>query len=70
MRGKVIWIDPTNAESIKVQIDGSYVASVVLLGHEVEEGDIIEGDLENLGEEILYNVTQLKELEVFIEDLC
>ncbi len=38
MRGKVVWIDPTNSELIKVQIDGSYLVLIELLGHEVEIG--------------------------------
>lgn len=69
MKGKVIWIDPTNSELIKVQIDGSYVALIELLGHEVELGDEIKGDLESLGRETLYNITQQEELEVSIENL-
>lgn len=69
MRGKVIWIDPTNSELIKVQIDGSYVALIELLGHEVEIGDEIKGNLGSLGCETLYNVTQNEELDVSIENL-
>lgn len=69
MRGKVIWIDPTNSELIKVQIDGSYVALIELLGHEVEIGDEIKGNLDSLGCETLYNVTQNEELDVSIENL-
>ncbi len=69
MRGKVVWIDPTNSELIKVQIDGSYLVLIELLGHEVEIGDEIKGDLENLGGETLYNVTQQEYIDVFIQDL-
>lgn len=69
MKGKVIWIDPQNSELIKVKIDGSYVALIELLGHGVEIGDEITGDLESLGRETLYNVTQQEELEVSIENL-
>ena len=69
MRGKVIWIDPTNSELIKVQIDGSYVALIELLCHEVEIGDEIKGNLDSLGCETLYNVTQNEELDVSIENL-
>lgn len=69
MRGKVIWIDPTNSELSKVQIDGSYLVLIELLGHEVEIGDEIKGDLENLGGETLYNVTQQEYIDVFIQDL-
>ncbi len=69
MRGKVVWIDPTNSELSKVQIDGSYLVLIELLGHEVEIGDEIKGDLENLGGETLYNVTQQEYIDVFIQDL-
>ena len=69
MRGKVVWIDPTISELIKVQIDGSYLVLIELLGHEVEIGDEIKGDLENLGGETLYNVTQQEYIDVFIQDL-
>lgn len=69
MRGRVIYIDPNNSELIKVQFDGERIATVELLGDEVEINDILNGNFYNLGGETLYNLTQNEELEVFIQDI-
>lgn len=68
MQGKVIWIDSNNPELIKVQFDGERIAIVELLGTEVEIEDILIGDFTNLGGEILFNKTQGKKIDVFIQD--
>ena len=68
MRGKVVWIDPNNSELIKVQFDGGRIATIELLGAEVEIEDIIIGNFANLGGEMLYNKTQEEDLDVFIQD--
>lgn len=67
MYGKVIWIDPNNSELIKVQFDGGRIATVELLGTEVEIEDILIGNFTNLGE-TLYNKNQEEDLDVFIQD--
>ncbi len=69
MKGTVVWIDPNNSELIKVRTENEIISLIELLGHEVEIGDIITGNLEDLGREDLYNVTQHEELDVFIQNL-
>jgi hypothetical protein len=69
MKGTVVWIDPNNNELIKVKTENGSIALIELLGHQVEIGDVIKGNLEDLGGEPLYNVTQQEELDVSIENL-
>lgn len=69
MKGIVVWIDPKNDELIKVKTEEGNIALIELLGHQVEIGDVIKGNLEDLGGETLYNLTQLEELDVCIENL-
>ena len=68
MQGKVVWIDPNNSESIKVQFDSERIATIESLGAEVELGDILIGKLTNLGGETLFNATQKENIDVFIQD--
>lgn len=68
MQGKVVWIDPNNSESIKVQFDSERIATIELLGAEVAIGDIIIGKFINLGGEIMFNQTQKKNIDAFIQD--
>jgi hypothetical protein len=69
MKGIVVWIDPKNNGMIKVKTENETISLMELLGHEVEIGDIIKGNLEDLGGETLYNITQQEEIDVFIENL-
>jgi len=60
MYGKVIWIDPNNSELIKVQFDGGRIATVELLGTEVEIEDILIGNFTNLGGKLYIIKTKKK----------
>ena len=68
MYGKVVWIDPNNSELIKVHFDGGRIATIELLGTEVEIEDIIIGNFTNLGGETLFNKTLGENLDAFIQD--
>lgn len=69
MKGEVIRINSNNREMITVKTENSSIVVIELIGHEVELGDIISGNLEDLGGEILYNLTQEEKLDVYIQKL-
>jgi hypothetical protein len=49
---------------------GTYISVVELLGgYDIEIGDEIKGNLESLGGEVLFNISQDEEMDVFIQDL-
>jgi hypothetical protein len=66
LKGKVIKIE---REMITVLIENDRTSFIELLGDEVDLGDILSGNLEDLGGETLFNITQNEEIEVFIQDL-
>lgn len=54
---------------IEVQAE-TCISVIELLGaYEVEVGDEIEGDLDNLGSEELLNLSQVENMDVYIQDL-
>lgn len=68
MRGKVTLINPKRGMAALVTENEEYT-SFELLGHDVEIGDIIRGDLESVGSETWYNETQMEKIEVMVEDI-
>lgn len=54
---------------IEVQTD-SFVSIIELIGgYNIEIGDEIEGNLDSLGGEEIYNLSQDENMDVFIQDL-
>jgi hypothetical protein len=66
MNGRVVGI---NCNKGFIAIDtGSGISVVELLGgYDVEMGDKISGDLEALGGESLYNISQQEEMDTYIQ---
>lgn len=69
MRGKVIKIDSNNQEMITVKTENSRIVVIELIGHEVELGDILCGNLEDLGGETIQNLSKDEELYVCVQKL-
>ncbi len=54
---------------IEVQTS-TFISIIELLGdYKIEIGDEVEGNLDSLGGEKLYNISQNEHIEVFIQDL-
>ena len=68
MKGKVTLININRGMAALVTENNEYT-SFELLGHDVELGDIIIGDLESLSGETWYNKTQMEEIDVAVEDI-
>ncbi len=67
MKGVVSHIQSNGFVEIKAD---TFVSVVELLGgYEVEIGDEIRGNLDSLGGEELYNISQDEQMDVFIQDL-
>lgn len=68
MKGKIALYNPKRGMAALITENDEYT-SFELLGHDIEVGDVITGDLESLGGETWYNQTQMEEIEVFVEDI-
>lgn len=69
MKGTVSLIS-YNRDMVAVTTEnGDYTIFEVLGGHNIELGDAISGNLENLAGEILTNLSKDEEIDVFIEDI-
>ncbi|WLE95986.1 MAG: hypothetical protein QTN59_15030 [Candidatus Electrothrix communis] len=68
MKGKVALINPKRGMASLITVNEEYT-TFVSLGHHVDIGDIISGDLESLGGETWYNETQMEGIDVFVEDI-
>jgi hypothetical protein len=67
MKGIVTHIQENGFVEIQTN---SFIAVVELIGgYEVEVGDEISGQLDNLGGETIYNISQYEEVDVFIQNL-
>jgi len=68
MKGKVTLINPNRGMAALVTENDEYT-SFEPLGHDIELGDIISGDLESVGGETWYNETQMEKIDVAVEDI-
>ncbi|MGD8191525.1 hypothetical protein ACQCN2_16215 [Brevibacillus ginsengisoli] len=68
MKGKVIAVNNSTCK-IKVLNENRNVSVIEILDDLPEVGDILEGSLESLGGEMLFNLTKQTSLDVFIDDI-
>ena len=68
MNGKIVLINQKNGLAALITENDDYT-SFEPLGHIIELGDNITGNLESLGGETWYNETQNEHIEVFVEDI-
>ena len=68
MQGTVIKANAKREMAIVSTSRGSYTV-IELLGGSVQPGDVLEGNLDDMAGETLRNVTQMTELEVFIQSV-
>lgn len=69
LKGKVYMINPRKGLVAILTENNSFTIAEVLEMTLPELGDIVQGDLESLGGETLYNVTRKETIEVFIQDI-
>ncbi|MGC2425321.1 MAG: hypothetical protein WA666_13325 [Nitrospirota bacterium] len=68
MKGTVVEYNPKRGTCI-VKDNSNEYSVLELLGHEVEVGDVISGNLHNLGSETVFNETQMEAMSVYIQDI-
>lgn len=69
VKGKVYMINPDKGW-VAILTENNTFSIVEILEMTLPElGDIVQGDLESLGEETLYNINQQEEIDVFIQDI-
>jgi len=66
MEGRVIGVNRKTA-FVAVTTDGGITVFELLGGYEIENDDIVSGELENHGGEIILNVTRQEKMDVFIQ---
>lgn len=66
MKGRVVGINPSKGY-IAVDTSTGITVMELLGGYDVDPDDIISGDLEALGSEVVLNETQAEKMDVFIQ---
>ena len=69
MKGKIELIGPQEAMVGVRTEDGGFSVLELIGGYSPEMGDVIDGELENLGGEEVKNITQDETWDVFIQDI-
>lgn len=68
MRGRIVKVNYRRGLAIFEDEDGDYGYFEILCSVNLEQDDIILGDLHSLGEETIVKVETAEKLDVFIED--
>ncbi|MHB1011956.1 MAG: hypothetical protein ACYC37_03505 [Desulfobacteria bacterium] len=69
MKGRVVAVNQRKGMILVETTDGECSLVELLGGYDVNTGDVIEGDLESLGGEMLRNVTSKEKMSVFVQDI-
>ena len=69
MKGKIAFINPNIGWVAIFTTDNSYTVAEVLESYTPELGEIVTGNLNNLGEETLYIESTNEVISVFIQDI-
>lgn len=69
MRGIVVAVNARRGMIIVKTQENTYSVLELIVGYDIEPGDILKGDLEDLAGQTIYNVTQDEEMDVYIQDI-
>ncbi len=69
MKGKITKINSRKGFVAILTENNDYTVIEILGNYYLEVGDIIKGNLDSLGRESLYNVSQDEEIDVFVQEI-